>query len=153
MGYCSTLSQTRTETLGGTTQAGALMWWYQSEDLQLLTSLWRSLRQQPDPRIPHGLRLFQYRTPQPSLAASPLGAEFENVPASHNGEDAIRFQLRFTDPVSTSYKTLRDIAIQAENGTVVESRRVNGRNDLWEITVAPDGTGEHGNHADCTDKL
>ena len=77
--------------------------------------------------------------PAPHGVYGPLMAEFSDVPASHNGEEVIRFQLRFTEPVSTSYTTLRDVAIQAENGTVVQSRRVDGSNDLWEITVEPGG--------------
>ena len=69
----------------------------------------------------------------------PLTASFLYVPASHNGRDPIQFQLLFTEPVSTSYKILRDIAIQVENGTVLESKRVNKRSDMWMITIEPEG--------------
>ena len=69
-------------------------------------------------------------------------AGFLDVPESHNGNDAIQFQLLFTEPVSLSYKTLRDIAIQVENGSVRESKRVNKRSDLWMVTVEPDGAGD-----------
>ena len=48
--------------------------------------------------------------------------------------------MLFTEPVSTSYKVLRDIVIQVENGTVRESKRVNKRSDLWMVTIKPDGT-------------
>ena len=84
-------------------------------------------------------------TPEPTPAltpvpgGTPLVAVFLDVPPSHNGEDAVQFQLRFSEPVSTSYKVLRDIAIQAVNGTVLESKRVDKRNDLWMVTVEPDG--------------
>ena len=91
-------------------------------------------------------------TPTPTLAStprptplsdqSPLTAEFRDVPASHNGRDAIQLQLQFTEPVSTSYKTLRDVAIQVENGTVLESKRVDKRSDLWMITIEPEGNGD-----------
>ena len=78
--------------------------------------------------------------PKPSSGQSPLTAEFSSVPTSHNGEDAIQFRLRFSEPVSTSYKILRDTAIQVENGVILESKRLDGRNDLWSITVEPAGT-------------
>ena len=78
-------------------------------------------------------------TPAPPSIQTPLTAAFIDVPPSHNGRDAIQFQLLFTEPVSTSYKTLRDTAIRVENGDVRESKRVDGRNDLWMVTVEPDG--------------
>ena len=82
-------------------------------------------------------------TPVPTLPPMPSGAPlisaFLDVPASHNGETAIQFRLRFSEPVSTSYRVLRDAAIQAVNGTVLESKRVDKRNDLWMVTVEPEG--------------
>ena len=78
-------------------------------------------------------------TPETVPGESPLIAAFAEVPASHNGKDSVQFQLLFTEPVSTSYKILRDIAIQVENGSVRESKRVNKRNDLWMVTVEPEG--------------
>ena len=106
-------------------------------------------------------------TPTPTLAStprptplpdqSPLTAEFRDVPVSHNGRDAIQFQLLFTEPVSVSYKTLRDVAIQVENGSVRESRRVDKRSDLWMITIEPEGNREVvitlTTPADCADPV
>ena len=85
--------------------------------------------------------------PTPTLAPTPetvpgeqrLMAAFAGVPPSHNGGNAIQFQLLFAEPVNTSYKVLRDVAIQAVNGAVVQSKRVDGRSDLWAATVEPDG--------------
>ena len=71
-----------------------------------------------------------------------LKAAFEDVPASHNGNDAVQFRLHFSEPVSTSYKVLRDVAIQVEGGTVRESKRVDGRSDLWRVTIEPDGNAD-----------
>ena len=89
------------------------------------------------------------REPTPTLTLAPtseavpgeqpLMATFAEVPASHNGSDAIQFRLLFAEPVVISYKVLQDVAIQATNGTVRESRRVDGRSDLWVVTVEPDG--------------
>ncbi len=83
-------------------------------------------------------------TPTPTLPppAPPsslhLTAEFINVPTSHNG-DAIQLWLYFSEAVSTSYKVLRDVAVQAQNATVIETKRWDGRSDLWRVTVEPDG--------------
>ena len=67
----------------------------------------------------------------------PLTGEFENVPDSFNGNFKLR--LRFSDPLADgfSYRSLRDHALQASDGTIKRSKRVNRRNDLWEITVQP----------------
>ena len=81
-------------------------------------------------------------TPRPQPVSASLIAEFISVPASHNGRDAIRLRLQFTEPVATSYKVLRDTAVQVKNGTVEESKRVDGRSDLWRITVKPRGDGD-----------
>ena len=78
-------------------------------------------------------------TPEAVLGESPLIAAFAEIPASHNGREEVQFQLLFSEPVSTSYKTLRDVAIRVENGSVRESKRVNKRNDLWMVTVEPEG--------------
>lgn len=84
-------------------------------------------------------------TPTPSLPSpapptdGPLAAQFIRVPEAHSG-DAVQLWLFFSEAVTTSYKTLRDAAIQVENGAVAESKRVDGRSDLWRITVEPDGS-------------
>ena len=70
--------------------------------------------------------------------AMPLTASFTNVPASHDGENVFTFNLSFSEPVAVSYKVLRDQALSASNGTVRKCRRVDGRNDLWEVHIEPD---------------
>ncbi len=67
----------------------------------------------------------------------PLTAAFENVPA-HGSERGFRFRVAFSEDVATSYKTLRDESFTVTEGGVTEAWRVDGRNDLWEITVEPD---------------
>ena len=49
--------------------------------------------------------------------------------------------LRTEDP-AVSYKVLRDRAFSVSGGTVKKARRVDGRNDLREIHVQPETTGE-----------
>ena len=67
-----------------------------------------------------------------------LTARFEQAPAEHEGPDsAFTVRLVFSEPVPASYRTLRDQAIEATNGAVRESKRVNGSSAEWEVTVAP----------------
>ena len=67
-----------------------------------------------------------------------LTAEFQGLPEAHDGESALRFQVAFSEGINISYTTLRDDAFTVSGGEVTGARRVNGRHDLWEITVAPD---------------
>ena len=68
----------------------------------------------------------------------PLTASFKNVPSEHDGESAFTFQVQFSEEAGISYVTLRDESFTETKGDVTEARRVNGRHDLWEITVEPE---------------
>ena len=71
-------------------------------------------------------------------AAPPLTAEFLQVPATHDGQAAFTFELRFGREPALSYVTLRDTALQVTGGTVRRAKRlVSGSNLRWEITVEP----------------
>ena len=80
---------------------------------------------------------------QAAQGASALSASFENVPASHDGESAFTFGLRFGEDVEgLSYETLRDEAFDVDGGTVSNARRLTqGSNQSWEIEVEPDSRG------------
>ena len=67
----------------------------------------------------------------------PLTASFTGVPASHDGANVFTFNLSFNEPVAVSYKVLRDKALSASTGKVNKCRRVDGRNDLWEVHIEP----------------
>ena len=69
----------------------------------------------------------------------PLTAEFQQAPASHDGTAAFTVQLSFSEDIATGYLALRDRAVSADGGTVRKAKRVNGQNDLWQITVEPSG--------------
>ena len=79
---------------------------------------------------------------------SPLTAAIHDKPESHNGQDAFKFELRFSeDPKEDfSYKTLRDHAFTVTGGTVVGARRLDGDSDTpnirWEISVSPDSSAD-----------
>ena len=68
----------------------------------------------------------------------PLTASFSNVPSSHDGSTAFTFQVLFSEDVGISYVNMRDDAFSLSDGDVTGARRVDGRNDLWEVTVEPD---------------
>ena len=73
----------------------------------------------------------------------PLTASFQDVPASHDGDGAFTFGLRFSEDVKDlSYVTLRDDAFEVDGGEVANARRkTQGENRSWEIEVEPDGSG------------
>ena len=68
-----------------------------------------------------------------------LTAEFNSVPSEHDGDNTFSFQVEFSEEVGISYATLREHSFTVTEGEVRAARRVNGRHDLWEITVEPDG--------------
>ena len=74
--------------------------------------------------------------------ANGLTASFKNLPETHDGSSEFTFQVEFSEDVGISYAVLRDDAFTVTGGEVTGARRVNGRNDLWEITVDPDGQGD-----------
>ena len=75
-------------------------------------------------------------------APAPLTASFEDVPSEHDGSTVFTFRLRFSEDPAVSYEVLRDRAFSVSGGTVKKARRVDGRNDLREIHVQPETTGE-----------
>ncbi len=72
--------------------------------------------------------------PQQQTSAVPLTASL-SAPTEHDGTP-FAVSLEFSEPVSTSYRTLRDQALTATNGDVTGVRRVDG-NRAWKATVAP----------------
>ena len=64
------------------------------------------------------------------------------MPEAHDGESAFRFRLAFSERIAISFRSLREDAFQVAGGRVTRGKRVDGRKDLFEITVEPDGNGE-----------
>ena len=75
-------------------------------------------------------------------AQNALTASFEGVPAAHDGESGFRFRVAFSEPIAISFRSLREDAFAVTGGRVTRGTRVDGRKDLFEITVEPDGGGE-----------
>ena len=84
-------------------------------------------------------------TSQPTATVAPrpsLTAQFQATPASHDGQAAFTFELRFSEEFDLSYKTLRDHAFTVTGGAVTKSRRLDkSSNTGCEIHVRPDGNG------------
>ena len=74
---------------------------------------------------------------------APLTASLENTPTSHNGTDSFTFEVRFSEDVKLSYKTLRDHSFTVTGGTVKKAKRLEKpSNILWRITVEPDSNAD-----------
>ena len=77
-------------------------------------------------------------------APRPLTASLRNVPQEHGGTGEFTFRVRFSEDPAVSYRVLRDEAFEVSGGTVTRARRVNGRDDLREIHVRVETTGDIG---------
>ena len=70
-------------------------------------------------------------------AAAPLTASFSFLPSSHAGSGTVKPRILFSEPISISYVTMRDESFDVTGGEVRNARRVDQRNDLWELEIAP----------------
>ena len=67
-----------------------------------------------------------------------LTASFSADFSAHGGAGTtFVVRLTFSEAVAVGHRTLRDTAVQAENGDVRSANRVNGSSAEWDITVAP----------------
>ena len=71
-------------------------------------------------------------------AVTPLTAGFQDAPDKHLGTGVFTFDIAFSEPISISYKTLRDDSLEVANGSATRAKRVDGQSDRWEIAVEPD---------------
>jgi len=70
-----------------------------------------------------------------------LTATFENAPSSHDGTSAFTVQLALSAPIANTAADLKDNAIEATGATLDSVAQVDGRSDLWALTLTPGGTG------------
>ena len=80
--------------------------------------------------------------PAASAQTTALTAEFTNAPPGHIGAGTFTLQLLFSEPVANSADDLKDHAISVTGGSVQHVAAANGRTDLWNLTIAPDGDGD-----------
>ena len=64
------------------------------------------------------------------------------MPANHDGSSAFTFRIAFSADVDITPGNMRDHALTVTGATVTNATRVDGRSDLWELTLEPAGTGE-----------
>ena len=66
-----------------------------------------------------------------------------SIPAAHRGAGTdFTVRVRFSEDAHVGHVALRDEALEVTNGTCTRFTRVDGRNDLREATIAPDGTAD-----------
>ena len=71
----------------------------------------------------------------------PLTATLEDMPTNHDGSSAFTFQIAFSADVEITPESMRDHALIVSGATVTDATRVDGRSDLWELTLEPTGAG------------
>ena len=71
-----------------------------------------------------------------------LTASFEGLPEAHDGEEGFHFRVAFSEDIGIGFRSMRDDSFTVDGGEVTKARRVDGRHDLWRITVEPDGEGD-----------
>ena len=93
------------------------------------------------------IRILDRRTfPDSSegMVQPPLTAEFSDAPESHDGSTAFTVRFAFSDDVDIEPAEMRDHALLVTGGTLTDAARVDGRSDLWELTLEPAGTADVG---------
>ena len=78
----------------------------------------------------------------PDPGPPPLTARFVGLPEAHDGTGAFRFRVAFSEAIGISYRSLREDAFTVTAGRVTRGKRVDGRRDLFEMMVEPDGDRE-----------
>ena len=71
-----------------------------------------------------------------------LTASFEDMPAKHRGEGGFHFRVAFSEDIGISFRALREDAFTVTGGWVTGGSRVDGRRDLFKMTVRPDSDGD-----------
>ena len=62
-------------------------------------------------------------TSAPVYVSGPFSAQFLGVPASHDGETAFTFELRFSQEPTLSFEKVRDDVLTVTKGDVISVRR------------------------------
>ena len=77
----------------------------------------------------------------PGPQEEPLTGAFDVVPSEHDGESKFAVTMRFSEPVITTWRTMKDRIARVTGGTVDRAGRVENQNDHWNLTVIPSGVG------------
>ena len=103
----------------------------------VLTNAWNAYFANNDNEAVGTIRNTEPTEPPPELTAS-----FEGVPEAHDGESGIRFRVAFSEDIGISFRALREDAFTVTGGRVTGGSRVDGRRDLFKMTVRPDSDGD-----------
>ena len=76
----------------------------------------------------------------PAMETGPAGltARFVDMPAEHDGTAAFTLRIAFSETIRMSGRRLRSDVVAVAGGRATKARAVNGRKDLWKLTVRPD---------------
>ena len=69
--------------------------------------------------------------------AAALTAMFESVPEAHTGSESFTVRIAFSEAVAIEPTAFREHGADVTGGSAANARRVDGRSDLWELTIAP----------------
>ena len=70
-----------------------------------------------------------------------LKGSFDVLPTTHDGT-VFTARMAFSEGVSITEEKFADHAVEVQGGRVNDARRVDGRDDLWEIKVTPDSSAD-----------
>ena len=73
----------------------------------------------------------------PASAQQPLTARFVSVPDSHDGSSSFEIRIRFSEELKN--RKLGGKVVRVTNGDNTASSRLDGDDEVWEITIEPDG--------------
>ena len=90
----------------------------------------------------HAESLTSAPTDAVAARSAPLTASFEGTPSEHRGEGGFHFRVAFSEDIGISYRSLREDAFTVTGGRVTSGKRVDGRRDLFRMTVRPDSDGD-----------
>ncbi len=72
------------------------------------------------------------------IAGPPVRARVVELPTHHLAQQPVEFLLELDEPVWASLREIRDRAFRVANGRLIGVNRVDGRHDLWRVTLKPD---------------
>ena len=79
--------------------------------------------------------------PEVETAGPALTASFVDMPSEHDGK-AFTLGVAFSEEIRMSGRRLRSDAVAVSGGRATKAAPVNGRKDLWTLTVRPDSLAE-----------
>ena len=90
-----------------------------------------------------GRAAFQEATNEtPRSSLQPLTAQFTSVPASHDGESSLTFNIEFSEPVWVGHGFPRDDLLEVTGGTVTSAHWLDRNTRKWAVIIRPETQGD-----------